>query len=70
MPECLNDANISEKMWGECVKTDEYSKYVNKLLEEQLKSQFLFEDTYGLIQDVQNHIPIKNFDRGYTLTIH
>ena len=70
MPECLNDANISEKAWAECVKTDEYNKYVNKILEEQLKSQFLFEDTYGLIQDVVHHIPIKNFERGYTLTIH
>lgn len=42
MPDCLNDANIDEKSWEECVKTDEYRAMVNKIQEEQLKSQFLF----------------------------
>lgn len=61
MPDCLHDANIDEKSWEECVKTDEYRAMVNKIQEEQLKSQFLFEDTYALIQDVLHHMPIKNF---------
>lgn len=30
----------------------------------------MFEDTYTLIQDVQLHMPIKNFDKGYTHTIN
>mgnify|MGYP006320096863 CR=1 FL=1 len=40
-----------------------------KLQEEQLKTQFLFEDTYALIQDVVQHMPIKNFEKGYTLAV-
>ena len=42
---------------------------VIKLQEEQLKSQFAFEDTYVLIQDVINNMPIRNFQQGYSLDI-
>lgn len=69
MPECLADANIDQKSWEECVKTEYYQKCVNKLQEEQLKSQFTFEDTYAQIQDVIQHMNIKNFEKGYSLNI-
>ena len=69
MPECLKDANVESKSWEECVKTEFYQKCVNKLQEEQLKSQFTFEDTYSQIQDVIQHMNIKNFEKGYSLNI-
>lgn len=69
MPECLADANMDQKAWEECVTTEEYKSYCNKLQEKQLKAQLLFEDTYGQIQDVVQHMPIKNFDKGYTSTV-
>lgn len=66
MPECLSDANIDPVVWEKCTKSEEYRGFCNKLQEEQLKTQFLFEDTYSLIQDVVQHMPIKNFEKGYT----
>ena len=41
-----------------------------KLQEEQLKSQFSFEDTFVLIQDVLSTMPIRNFQQGYSLEIN
>ncbi len=69
MPECLSDANIDPAVWEKCTKSEEYRGFCNKLQEEQLKTQFLFEDTYALIQDVVQHMPIKNFEKGYTLAV-
>ena len=69
MPDCLSDAGIDPKVWDECTNTEEYKKYCNKLQEKQLKAQFTFEDTYAQIQDVLQHMPIRNFEKGYTLNI-
>jgi hypothetical protein len=44
-------------------------KCINKLQEEQLKSQFTFEDTYSQIQEVIENMPIKNFGKAYTQMI-
>jgi hypothetical protein len=70
MPECLNDANIDPVAWEKCTKSEDYRSFCNKLQEEQLKTQFLFEDTYALIQDLVQHMPIKNFEKGYTLAVN
>ena len=42
---------------------------MNTLQEETYKYHFLYEDTYSLLQDVIQHMPIKNFDKGYTPTV-
>jgi hypothetical protein len=69
MPECLNDAGIEPYVWEKCVRAEEYRGSCNKLQEEQLKTQFQFEDTYALLQDVVQHMPIKNFEKGYFMAI-
>lgn len=34
-----------------------------------MKTQILFEDTYNEVAAILNEIPIKNFDKGYKLSI-
>lgn len=37
--------------------------------EENMKTHILFEDTYNEVAAVIDQIPIKNFDKGYKLSI-
>jgi hypothetical protein len=37
--------------------------------EENMKTHILFEDTYNEVAAVIEQIPIKNFDKGYKLSI-
>ena len=69
MPEQLAEIDISSQKFSECSQTEFYKKLLNKLQEENMKSQLLYEDTYDLLQDVLQHMPIKNFERGYTRTL-
>jgi len=69
IPETLTETGISEAKFTQCTKTVEYKKRVNKLNEEVMKTQILFEDTYNEAASILNEIPIKNFDKGYKLGI-
>lgn len=61
--------NIDGKRWIECTKTPEYKKFLGKLEEENMKAHLMFEDTYSEANVVVKDMPIKNFERGYKLTI-
>lgn len=35
-----------------------------------MKTQLIYEDTYNEVKNILQHIPIKNFERGYKLEIN
>lgn len=69
IPDTLIETGIGEAKFIQCTKTVEYKKRVNKLNEEIMKTQILFEDTYNEAAAILNEIPIKNFDKGFKLAI-
>jgi hypothetical protein len=54
MPEGLTETGFSENKFSQCTKTVEYKKKVNKLNEEVMKTQILFEDTYNEAASILN----------------
>lgn len=61
MPECLRDADIDSTAWQKCTMSEEYRGLLNKLVEEFSRAEILFQGTYTEIQDLIQHMPIKNF---------
>lgn len=45
---------MTEGKWTQCIKTVEFKKKVNKLNEEIMKTQILFEDTYNEVAAILN----------------
>ena len=61
MPDCLHDALIDAAAWQKCTMSEDYRGFLNKLIEEFSRAEILFQGTYTEIQDLIQHMPIKNF---------